>query len=229
MIVGIGREGAANEHAALRQQEPGTLKWGGRGRQPLIDELVNRAHVRLTSERSPAESDHARSATREHRKAFSPFGVTTRDVDRFGERGECLVAVKCGFVVATHFLVTVHPLLVVRREGDGHFVELDRTRCRKPASRHAPRRDQGIERPTPDLLAPSCVRQPGEVGVLPGDSVVVVVGDELRELVGAFPGDRLDPRAHLCMRPRPARLRQARVRDIPDDRVLEHVLGLSGD
>ena len=86
-------------------------------------------------------------------------------------------------------------------------MELHRPRCRKPASRNPSRGDQGTERLASHLFAAARIREPGKVGVLSRDSVVVVVGDQLGELVGTFPGDRLDPRAYLRMRLRPARLR----------------------
>ena len=110
-------------------------------------------HIRLTSERPSPERDHACRATREHRQAFPPLGVATRDLDRLGKRGECLVAMEPGFVVAPHFLVAVQAFLVARGEGDGPFVELHGPRCRKPASRHPSRCDQGSESLPPDLLA----------------------------------------------------------------------------
>ena len=56
-----------------------------------------------------------------------------------------------------------------------------------------------------------------------------MVRDELRELIAPLPGDRLDPGADLGVRLRSPGLGQARVRDVPNDRVLEHVLGLASE
>ena len=69
---------------------------------------------------------------------------------------------------------------------------------------------------------------PGQVHVLRPDGLGVMMGEERRVLVASVPG-QLEPRAEARMKPRPSRLRQAPVGDIPGERVRDRELALARD
>src|SRR5439155_22388013 len=89
--------------------------------------------------------------------------------------------------------------------------------------------EQGSECATPNLLPTGSIRKPGKVGVLPGCSGEVMVRHELRKLVGAVSGNRLDPGADLGVRSGSAGLGKAGIGNVPDPGVLEHVFRLAGE
>jgi hypothetical protein len=76
-------------------------------------------------------------------------------------------------------------------------------------------------------LGRSIVAWPGEVHVFGADSLRIVVTEEGSELVAPLT-DFLQPPGEGSMQPRPARFRQATVRDLSGERMLESPLALSG-
>ena len=69
---------------------------------------------------------------------------------------------------------------------------------------------------------------PGEVDVLRPHRLGVVVGQERRVLVAPVPR-QLEPRGEARMKPRPSRLRQTSVGDVPGERVRDRELALADD
>ena len=153
MLVGVGGKGAANEHAALCEQKGSSLAGTRCNGEALLNEPVDRIHIRLTSEGPASEGNDAGGTTREHPEALSPLRVATRDGDCLGICGECLIPMEGGLVISPHLLVAVQQLLVARGERERLLVELHGSWCGESAPRHAAGRDQGPEGPKPDLFA----------------------------------------------------------------------------
>ena len=194
-------------------------------REAFRDQLVDRFRIGAVLERARAARHHLGQLRAEPRAVLRAVGPAS-DFQRLEVRGARAVAVVARAVVVAQLDQGAESFFVSGGNGDGLLVELDRPRDGKAPARLDTRSNEMREGLLPDRFALGLA--PGQVGVLAGRGRRVVEGEQLTELVCAAARELFDPSGDLCMGSCAPDLGQGRVGDVPDQGVLEGVLGVIG-
>ena len=134
-----------------------------------------------------------------------------------------MIAVVAGVVIVPQLLQCRCPLIVVRGEASCQLVELCRLVYGKALARGCTARQEGQPGAAADLGQLVAGIRPSELCALT-EGGAIVLGDELRELLGAVTAQLGQPGTDRRVGAAPAGNRQTGVRHVTDEGVLERVL-----
>ncbi len=197
--------------------------------EPEADELICLGRIGLHPERPGLPHDHPGGLAADPSEVVGLAASVLKQHDRSLVSLDGLISVVAGRMVVAELLEGPDAVTVGPGEFECLLVELDRLQQTGPLLRRDAGSQQSFKRLLPDRFPAHEVVGPCQIHVFSGRRGPVVVGDQLGELVHAFTCQLFDPRAVLRVCTGPPALRQAGVRDVPDQRVLERELHLAGD